>query len=89
MKTIAAILARISLPEINRVTFYKRDEITTDLICCDVEALDQTWTFHEEMMGWSDLISYLQSLPDFRSDWYGEVVQSPFASSEIVAYHRK
>ncbi|WP_426264213.1 hypothetical protein [Sphingomonas sp. PWP1-2] len=35
--------------DIARVIFYKRDELTTDLICCDIEALGQTWIFHEEM----------------------------------------
>ena len=31
------LLRRIPLSDIQQVTFYKRDELTTDLICCDVE----------------------------------------------------
>lgn len=53
------ILAQLPLPEIDTVVFYKRDEITTDLICCDVEVAGCIWTFHEEAGGWKDLIAHL------------------------------
>ena len=89
MKITSTILTRIPLSKINRVTFYKRDEITTDLICCDVETDGQTWTSHEEMKGWDDFIIHLQGFPDFRSDWYEKVVQPSFATSETVAYYRR
>ena len=32
----AAILAQLPLPSVDEVTFYKRDEVTSDLICCEV-----------------------------------------------------
>jgi hypothetical protein len=59
----AATLARLPLGAIDRVTFYKRDEITTDLICCDVEADGQAWFFHEEVEGWDLLMTHLERLP--------------------------
>jgi len=34
------------------VIFCKRDEITTDLICCDVEVAGHVCTFREEATGW-------------------------------------
>jgi hypothetical protein len=34
------LLARLPLPDIGKVTFFKRDELTTDLICCAVAVGD-------------------------------------------------
>lgn len=83
------ILAAIPLSEVDAVVFYKRDEITTDLICCDVEVAGRIWTFHEETAGWKDLMAHLASLPGFRADWYAEVADPPFALSETVAYRNR
>lgn len=83
------ILAEMPLCEVNAVVFYKRDEITTDLICCDVEMAGRVWTFHEETAGWRDLMAHLANLPGFRADWYAEVVDPPFALSETVAYRNR
>jgi hypothetical protein len=89
MKAIDAdLLTRLPLTEIGKVTFYKRDEITTDLICCDVMVGDIVWTFHEELVGWDLLIDHLQRLPSFRGDWFAAVSQPPFAASETVAFSR-
>ena len=82
------ILGQLSLADIRKVSFYKRDEITTDLICCDVVLGERVWTFHEELEGWDALIRYLQALPSFNSDWFASVSQPPFASSETVAFVR-
>ena len=85
-------MKRVALPiapgKIDRVTFYKRDEITSDLICCIVLAEGQEWTFHEEMDGWGDLVAKLAHLSDFRRDWFAGVSQPPFATSSLVAYER-
>ena len=82
------ILAHLQLPEIDSVVFYKRDEITTDLICCDVDVAGRVWTFHEETRGWEGLIAHLVCLPGFRTDWYADVVNPLFSASETVAYRR-
>lgn len=79
-------LHRLPLTDIETVTFYKRDEITTDLICCHVAIGGKVWTFHEELVGWDLLIQHLQRLPNFRMDWFSAVTQPPFAKSEIVAF---
>ena len=88
MRITADTLAQMPLEHICKVTFYKRDEVTTDLICCDVEDSAQTWTFHEEADGGSELIAYLSDLPDFRQDWFGAVSQPPFAPNMTVAFER-
>ncbi|MGN6594979.1 hypothetical protein [Sphingopyxis terrae] len=82
------LLSRLPLADINRVTFYKRDELTADLICCDVIIAEATWSFHEEVAGWDLLLNHLQKLPQFRLDWYEAVSQPPFAVSKIVAFCR-
>lgn len=79
-------LDQLGLDRIERVTFFKRDEFTTDLICCEVEIDGQVWFAHEEADGWDMLLHHLEKLPGFRSDWYAAVSQPPFAPSATVAY---
>ena len=79
---------RLPLAAIERVTFFKRDELSTDLICCEVELGGQVWFFHEEAEGWERLVRYLEKLPGFRTDWYASVVQPPFAATETIAFSR-
>ncbi len=89
MTITPAVLAQLTLPDVRAVVFYKRDEITTDLICCDVEVAGHVWSFHEEAAGWPDLIAHLSGLPGFRADWYEAVVSPPFATSETIAFDRR
>ena len=84
----AKLLARLPLADIGKVTFHKRDEITTDLICCNVVVGEKVWTFHEELVGWDMLIEHLRGLPSFRDDWFAAVSLPPFATSETVAFRR-
>jgi hypothetical protein len=79
----------LPLTTIDAVVFYKRDEITTDLICCDVEAQGRVWTFHEEADEWQTLVAHLSKLPGFRGDWYEAVVVLPFDASETLAFERR
>ena len=86
----------MSLPfdtsQIRGILFYKRDEITTDLACCDVEVEGaegpQTWTNHEEAENWTDWLVEFARLPGFDDNWYSEVSKPPFAPSSTVAYER-
>lgn len=84
-----AILAQLSLVDIDAVVFYKRDQITTDLICCDVEVAGRVSTFHEEAKGWADLIVHLSALPGFRADWYEAFVSPPFSANKTIAFDRR
>lgn len=84
----ANLLARLPLENVEKVTFYKRDEITTDLICCDVVVGEQVWTFHEGVVGWDLLMTHVSGLPGFRRDWFESVSQPPFAVSETEAFSR-
>jgi hypothetical protein len=84
----ADLLAQLPPSQVAKVTFYKLDEITTDLICCEVVVAGKTWNFHEELAGWELLIDHLQSLPGFRSDWFAAVSQPAFAASATLAFSR-
>lgn len=83
------VIAQLPLTDVSKVTFYKRDEVTTDLICCDVVVAGKVWSFHEEQAGWDLLLDHLQALPSFRVDWFTTVSQPPFATSETVAFSRQ
>ena len=76
------------LGSIDRVTFWKRDELTTDLICCEVATSGKASTFHEEMPEWSSLIERLEALNGFRADWFAQVFQPPFQPTPFLAYSR-
>ena len=84
----AGLLYHPPLAEIEKVMFYKRDEVTSDLICCDVKIAGKTWMFHEALGGWDLLIAHLSGLPGFRSDALATISQPPFAASETVAFRR-
>ena len=78
----------VDLDKVDKVTFYKRDELTTDLICCLVDYDRSSLLFHEEMPEWPDLLHQLATLPDFRNDWFATVSQPAFAVCETVAFSR-
>jgi hypothetical protein len=76
------------IDDIDRVEFFKRDEITTDLICCEISANGSNWIYHEEMLGWDEHIDTLSILPGFAKDWFVRVSQPSFAASNFVAFER-
>lgn len=82
----------ITLDDIQEVTFFKRDEWTTDLICCDVvvrtDAGIVTWFLHEELPGWEDLIRLLERLPGFDRTWRNKVAWPAFADNRTLVFRR-
>jgi len=83
------MLERLPLEAIDKVTFYKRDEAATDLICCNVEVGGEIWIFNEELVGWDLLLGHLGKLPGFRQDWFAAVSDPPGAPCETVAYRKQ
>ena len=83
---------RFALSDIGEVTFFKRDELTTDLICCEIVVRvaqgAQTWFLHEEVSGFDDLVGLLERLPEFDRNWRSRVVLPPFAENRTVAYRK-
>lgn len=83
-----ASLPLIPLADIEKVRFYKRDELTSDLICCEIDTGNVTQIFHEEMAGWDSLVRHLEGLQGFRTDWFAAVSQPAFEASETIAFMR-
>lgn len=81
-------IAQLPLAKIESVTFYKRDELTTDLICCEIDLGGKIWLFHEELEGWDILVRHMAQLPGFRADWFSAVSLPAFEPCETVAFRR-
>ena len=71
---------------IERIEAYKRDELTTDLVCFDItyrmsEGKRIAWV-HEEMPGFAQLnLALQQRLPGLEADWFSKVAQPAFAEN--------
>ncbi|MBB4615610.1 hypothetical protein [Novosphingobium taihuense] len=80
----------LEMAVIQHVVFYKRDELTTDLICCEIlMASGQTLWFHEEMPNWNDVVAQIELLEGFPQDWRSHVIQPPFAECRFMAYEKR
>lgn len=87
---VEGCVTELSLDDVSTVVFYKRDEITTDLICCELGlASDAIWRFHEEMPSWQALLDALSTLPGFDRNWQVDVVPQAFAENRFVAFRRQ
>ena len=82
----------IDLKKILKIEFYKRDELTIDLICCEItfygECQNEIFFFHEEALEWSDILKKVCDLPNFDKNWREKVVLLPFAENRTTAFIR-
>jgi hypothetical protein len=83
-----AVVDEIPWAAISIIVAYKRDLITTDLICFDVVLEDGTLVeVNEEMDGFEHLLNSLErQLPSFDRTWPDKVVHPPFAPNRTVVY---
>ena len=79
-------IAGLPLDEIRSVAFFKRDMVTYDVICCQVDIGGRLWEFDEEMAGWDEATAHLAQLPGFRLDWFACVMKPAFEECRTVAY---
>jgi hypothetical protein len=82
----------VSLDEVRAIVAYKLDELTTDLVCCDIVmgAADgeQIRTIHEELLGFDAAMTAFEALPGFDREWRDAVVLPTFATNRTVIYDR-
>ena len=82
----------VSLDEVSAIVAYKLDELTTDLVCCDIITGagdgEQIRTIHEELLGFEAVMARFEMLPGFDGKWRDEVIDPPFATSRTVIYSR-
>lgn len=82
----------VSLDEVGEIIAYKIDELTTDLVCCDIVTGSgdgqQIRTIHEEIPGFDALMARFETLPGFNSKWRDAVILPPFATNRTTIYNR-
>ena len=82
-----------ALADVQSVTMFKRDELTTDLICCEVEVDGsngrQVHLTHEEAPEWVAWLAEPSNLPGFDADWHAKVSQPVFEACVTEVYRRK
>ncbi len=81
------------LAKVKRVEFYKRDGLTTDLICCDITVsgkggAEEVIFAHEDLPHWDELIRKLEFLGGFDVEWFSQISQPAFAESRYVAFEK-
>jgi len=83
----------VSLDDVSAVIAYKIDELTTDLVCCDIVTSsgegEQIRTVHEELPGFENLMARLEALPGFNRKWREAVILPPFAENRTIIYERR
>lgn len=84
---------KFELKNIIEVRFFKRDELTSDLICCEIIAnVDDephTWFYHEEATEWGKIIEQLELISGFDRKWREKVVLPPFEKCMTIAFRRE
>lgn len=85
--SIDAILA---IPEhlIDRVSFFRREDVRTDPYCCEVLSRGITFFAYQEDEAWPLLMQRLGDLPGFMADWYTSLSEPPFERVNLVAFER-
>lgn len=82
----------VTLDEVNAIIAYKRDELTTDLVCCDIVTGtgdgEQARTIHEELPGFDAIMAHFETLPGFDRRWRNKVIDPAFATIRTVIYTR-
>lgn len=77
--------------DVSRIVAFKRDEITTDLVCLGIARGTEHVEVNEDMSGWYGLLEGLSThLPGALcgSDILQATVQPPFATRPAVVYER-
>ncbi len=86
------VLFRVDLDKVLKITAYKKDLITTDLVCFEIEVSEdaglQVWLIHEELQGFETVDRLFQKLPGYMPDWRDKVIQPAFAANETVIFDR-
>ncbi|WP_156405286.1 hypothetical protein [Sphingomonas sp. Root710] len=83
---------KVFLEKVRAVAAYKRDEITVDRVCCDIETASQNGpmlrTIHEEMVGFHEAMAELEKLPGFYRYWREYVILPAFQQNYTELYRQ-
>lgn len=82
----------VPLDEVRAIVAYKIDELTTDLVCCDIVTGsgdgEQIRTIHEEIPGFSMVMTRFEALPGFNKQWRDAVILPRFCANRTTIYNR-
>lgn len=84
--------ARIRWRNVLRIEVFKRDSLTSDLVCMRLQSVDGSVELNEEMEGWSSMLEALSIrlsgvLP--KDVWFPDVVRRAFAASHRTIFSRE
>lgn len=78
-----------NLKKIVKVTTYKKDLITIDLICLHIYFEDgESLVLYEEMQGWNKFITLLNTKLKISGNWHENVMCPAFQENEIIIYRK-
>ena len=77
---------------VSKIAFFKRDELTTDLVCCEI-TIDKVgepavWFLHEESNEWADILLEMENLKGFDKSWCEKVILPAFAENRIIVFSK-
>lgn len=82
----------VSFDEVSAIVAYKLDELTSDLVCCDIVTGagdgERIRTIHEELPGFDAAMAGFETLTGFDRKWRDAVILPPFAANRTVIYSR-
>jgi hypothetical protein len=77
--------------DVEEVRAFKRDLVTTDLICLEFKKLgkEEYYEINEEMAGYHDLLELIpEHLTKFNLEWFSSIARPAFASNHQVIWKR-
>ncbi len=75
--------------EIKEINIYKKDLMTTDLICMDIIFKEIFITFSEDTPGWYVLVKKLKEVFNvIPNDWDNELILPPFGTNFKTIYKK-
>ncbi len=81
---------KLNWADVERITGYKMDLMTTDEICMEIFSGDWKYSFSESTPGWYQLLVKLKIVfPSIPDNWDGKIMLPPFATNFTVLYERE
>ena len=84
------VITEYNWSEIDKLTGYKFDQITIDVICLKIDAKEKTAIVTEDFKGWRDFMNtLLTKFAEIDKKWEEIIARPPFERNETVLYDRQ
>jgi hypothetical protein len=85
------IVGRFAWPEVQGAIAFKRDLLTTDMVCIEFALETSSFEINEETPGWQTVVevlpAYLLGARPY-AEWWPKVQQPPFEASTVTVFRR-